>query len=153
MSDYLRSLASLSGFREAPASSTYVALPQPSRLQDLAPSLNEADSNEPKRGLQSLAMPEAEMDKTYEAKFLPMPPRRMPTPKPPEQNIPMPKMSPKKFLELARDIWLPFAFQGAYNGLNEAKEKVKEEANGIANEITYPEGLINETVKRKLYKY
>jgi hypothetical protein len=37
MSDYLRSLSSLSGFREAPASSTYVALPKPLRLQDLAP--------------------------------------------------------------------------------------------------------------------
>jgi len=37
MSDFSKSLASLSGFREAPASSTYVALPKPKRLQDLAP--------------------------------------------------------------------------------------------------------------------
>lgn len=93
--------------------------------------------------------PEAEL----EARYLPMPPRRLPKPKPPEQTIPMPKMGKEKLLELGREIWLPFAYQGLNHGINEAKERIKEEANELVSKITYPEGLINETLKRKLYKY
>ena len=88
-----------------------------------------------------------------DVRFLPMPPRRLPKPKPPEQNIPMPKMSKEKLLELAQEIWLPFAFQGLNHGVNEAKERIKEDVNGLMSKLTYPEGLINETLKRKLYKY
>ena len=78
MSDYGRSLASLSGFREAPASSTYVALPKPKRLQDLAPPLTADDEPEFRRSLLSLTVPEAKRDKTAAPMIATVSPARTP---------------------------------------------------------------------------
>jgi len=85
----------------------------------------------------------------YEARFSLMP--RIP--KPPKQRIPMPKMSPKKVLEAVRTTLAPFTLQGIIHGVNEVSEKAKEGVNEVISKITYPEEMINETVKRKLYKY
>jgi len=88
-----------------------------------------------------------------EARFLPMPSRGFRTPKPPKQTIPMPKIPPQKVLEAVRTTLAPFTLQGAIHGINKTSERAKEGVNAFINRITYPEELINETLRRVLYKY
>jgi hypothetical protein len=63
------------------------------------------------------------------------------------------KIQPSHVFEAMKITLLPFGIQAMVHGAKETKKMVEDEVNGLARQITYPEGLINEAVNRHLSKF